>query len=105
MIPYRSRWPLGAVTLGALLFAAACGSASDPPTPPPAAGDVQTPPTGGAAVEAWLESGDYRAWHCEAAVHGARSPSPHGLGRICSNGALAAATASEGPWPAGAAAV
>lgn len=62
----------------------------------------QTPPQGEAAVKAWLAGGDYQKWHCETAEHDARTPSPHGVNRICSNDALAAASA---PFPQGSAAV
>jgi hypothetical protein len=65
----------------------------------------QVPPEGAAAVEAWLQAGSYKQWHCEAAVHDARSPSPHGFNRICSNDAIANNASGSGAWPAGAAAV
>ncbi len=68
-------------------------------------GDAQNPAQGAAEVEAWLAKGQYKAWHCEAAVHAARSPSPHGFNRICSNDVLSAAATGTGPWPKGAAAV
>jgi cytochrome c553 len=69
------------------------------------AGTAQLPPEGGAAVEAWLTTGAYKQWHCEAAVHAARSPSPHGFNRICSNDAIASNATGTAAWPAGAAAV
>jgi len=48
--------------------------------------NAQTPPaTNSAAVEAWITAGSYKTWHCETAPHDARSPSPHGTNRICSN--------------------
>jgi Cytochrome P460 len=65
----------------------------------------QLPPLGEAAVEAWLETGAYEDWHCEADVHESRSPSPHGYNRICSNDAIAAMAQGSGDWPKGAAAV
>jgi hypothetical protein len=65
--------------------------------------ETQQPPQGASAVEAWLASGAYKSWQCEAAVHEARSPSPHGFNRICSNDLISATSA--GPWPKGAAAV
>jgi len=68
-------------------------------------GDAQTPPQGGTAVEAWLAKGDYKNWTCEAAVHEARSPSPHGFNRICSNDVIAGAATGTDDWPEGAAAV
>ena len=58
-------------------------------------------------VEAWLATGAYKNWHCEPAVHAARSPSPHGFDRVCSND-LVNPTASDeeaGAWPIGAAEV
>lgn len=61
----------------------------------------QTPPMGGASVEAWLATGEYKNWHCESAGHMARDPSPHGFNRICSNWLIA----GNVDWPAGAAAV
>src|SRR5215510_13913647 len=63
-----------------------------------------TPPMGGAALEAWLATGAYRQWRCEPAVHEARPPSPHGFNRICSNAAIATNVSGSGPWPEGAAA-
>jgi hypothetical protein len=49
-------------------------------------GDPQTPPTtNGAAVEAWLEKGDYKNWTCETAAHAQLKVSPHGFNRVCSN--------------------
>jgi hypothetical protein len=94
-----------------LLFAAilalvACGGAGDAPAPAPdTGGDAQTPPAGGPALEVWLAGGAHKRWHCEAQVHGPRSPSLHGLARICTNDALTGALGSEGEWPVGAAAV
>jgi len=66
--------------------------------------DAQTPPTGDeTAMSAWLAEGDYNAWACESAPHAARSPSPHGINRICSNDALS--THGKGEYPVGAAGV
>jgi hypothetical protein len=45
----------------------------------PAKGEAQTPPQGYVAIEAWLKTGVYKDWQCEAEVHAARSPSPHGF--------------------------
>ncbi len=99
--------------LGLLLLVpaavAACGDADPADATPDAAdpsGDAasaQLPPTGRAALEAWLATGAYRSWSCEPAPHPARPPGAHGTNRICSNDALAA-TAS-GPVPVGAASV
>jgi len=84
-----------------------CSSSSPAPagdTAPPDAAS-QTPPQGAAAVQAWLATKAYKAWHCESAVHAARSPSPHGFNQICSNDLIAASASSTAPWPEGAAAV
>jgi hypothetical protein len=72
-----------------------------------AAGNAETPPTSGPDLEAWLQTGAYKNWHCEPTVHAARSPSPHGFDRVCSND-LVNPTASDsdaGPWRTGAAEV
>ena len=74
-------------------------------TPVSAAADANLPPTGATAIEAWLKTGQYKNWHCEPAVHDARSPSPHGFNRICSNDVIAAHAAEGVAWPKGAAAV
>lgn len=68
-----------------------------------ASDDDQIPPSGAAAVEAWLSEGAYLDWTCEPAVHDARSPSPHGKNRICSNDVLSAH--GTGTYPVDAAAV
>lgn len=70
-----------------MLPLAACGG-SDPQAPPT---------TGMAAVESWLTQGLYKSWHCEPAAHAARSPSPHGMNRICSNNLLSGAGTGEYP--------
>lgn len=100
-----------AVSCCAAVCVAGCGS--DASTPADAGADApsgdapavsQLPPiTGRADIEAWIATGAYRSWHCEPAPHAARSPSPHGSNRICSNDALSG-TAS-GDYPVGAAAV
>jgi hypothetical protein len=67
--------------------------------------DAQTPPQGGVAtMKTWLATGDYKMWHCEAAEHASKDPSPHGVNRICSNDKLAGAGAS-GNFPVGSAGV
>jgi hypothetical protein len=76
------------------------GSSTAPP-----AGSDQLPPHGYTAISAWLSDGDYMDWACEPAVHEARSPSPHGFNRICSNDVLAADATSSTDWRKGAAAV
>jgi hypothetical protein len=80
-----------------LVVLAACGSGDD--------GDDQTPPTGASAVEAWIAQASYKTWACEPAVHAARSPSPHGFNRICSNDLIANNATATTEWPEGAAAV
>jgi hypothetical protein len=65
----------------------------------------QRPPQGAAAVEAWLKKGEYKDWQCESGVHAARSPSPHGFNRICSNDAISSRATDDGAWPEGAAGV
>jgi hypothetical protein len=65
----------------------------------------ETPPMGAATVEAWLATGAYKKWKCEPAVHMARSPSPHGFNRICSNDVIESTVDSPDPWSEGAAAV
>jgi hypothetical protein len=86
------------------------GSGGEAPTTSAAAssgagGDAQTPPRGEAEVEAWLAAGSYTSWRCESDVHAARSPSPHGFNRVCSNDLIASNASGDAPWPAGAAAV
>lgn len=68
-----------------------------------AQGSDQLPPRGADAVEAWLADGAYLAWTCEPQPHAARSPSPHGINRICSNDLLSAH--GDGEYPVGAASV
>jgi hypothetical protein len=69
------------------------------------AGVGQTPPMGASALEAWLETGEYKSWHCESAPHLFRSPSPHGYNRICSNDVLSKSASGSRAWGKGAAAV
>ena len=99
----------------AALFSAACGSSDQSPgmmttesstgTHPVAAGNAQAPAMGASEVTDWLQGGAYLSWHCEPSVHEARTPSPHGFNRICSNDLLAQSAAANGPWPKSAAAV
>jgi hypothetical protein len=72
---------------------------------PEAGSNAQTPPMGASAIQSWLASGVYKSWHCETAVHTARSPSPHNVDRVCSNDAIANNANGTGAWPEGAAAV
>lgn len=74
-------------------------------TPVSAAAPANLPPVGATAVEAWLQTGAYKNWHCESAIHSARSPSPHGFNRICSNPVISTHVTGVAPWPKGAAAV
>ena len=68
--------------------------------------DPQLPPSSNAAdVETWLAGGYYKSWQCESEKHPARSPSPHGINRICNNAKLMAQPAGPGEYPVGAAAV
>ncbi len=59
---------------------------------------AQVPPTGAAAIDAWLAAGSYKSWACLPA---ARAPlagvSPHGQNRVCTNAALSAHGAGEYP--------
>ncbi len=97
------------------LSLAACGDdnntnlipdVGDPdPDGPSNLGTPQTPPTGATALDAWIAEGHYKLWNCEAKVHGARSPGPHGFNRICTNDALSNALPGTSDWPVGAAAV
>lgn len=63
----------------------------------------EVPPQNATDLEAWLQEGHYKSWKCESAPHAARSPSPHGMNRICSNTLLSAHGAGE--YPIGAATV
>lgn len=91
-----SSWLRSGLVVGFVPLAlAACGGGAD---------STQVPPQGEAQVKSWLATGDYKEWHCEAAEHDARSPSPHGVNRICSNDALSA-TAAGANYPADSAAV
>lgn len=75
-----------------------------PAAPASTPGDATTPPTGTEAeVSAWLAKGEYKAWKCETAPHAARSPSPHGMNRICSNPTLS--SHGTGEFPTGSAGV
>lgn len=65
--------------------------------------DSVPPTTGFNDLEAWLATGAYKSWVCEASPHAARANSAHVANRICNNPSLAAAGA--GAFPAGAAAV
>jgi hypothetical protein len=79
----------------------ACGDDSSTP----AAKTDQTPPQGAKALEAWLSTGAYKNWQCEAAVHESRAPSPHAYNRICANDVVSAHADGKTDWPVGAAGV
>ncbi len=86
------------VSLFVVTGALACGGGAS-------TDEHQLPPTTGrTAIEAWISAGHYKAWHCESAAHAARSPSPHGQNRICSNDAMSN-FAGAGEYPIGSAAV
>jgi hypothetical protein len=66
-------------------------------------GADQIPPQGYAAIDPWLDAGEYTDWNCEAAPHAGAGVSPHGMNRICSNDL--ASTHTTGEFPIGAASV
>ena len=75
--------------------AAGCPAAC-PAACPAVGGDAQTPPRGtDTVIETWLTAASYKGagWKCETAVHAARSPSPHGMNKICNNTELTATVA------------
>ncbi len=84
-----------------------CGSSSSGGAPIPfMAGDAQTPPMGASNVVTWLATGQYKAWHCESAVHAPRITSPHApFDRVCSNELVNANVTATTPRPEGAAEV
>jgi hypothetical protein len=90
------------------ILLAACSSSNSPSAATGAdassTSNLQTPPTNGHDVETWLQARSYKSWHCEAAPHPARSPSPHGMNRICSND-LTSSFSGTGERPQGTAAV
>jgi len=101
MIRYsKHSWSASGIALALALGTAGCGDGAANST-----GTNQTPPMGAQAIDAWLAAGTYKSWHCETAVHEARSPSPHGFNRICSNDLVANNVAGTAAWPKGAAAV
>ena len=81
----------------AIAAAAGCGGDDEMETTP-TEDAAQVPPAGPAsAVQAWIDAGHYKKWHCEAAAHGPISISPHGMQRICSNDKLSAHGTGEYP--------
>lgn len=70
---------------------------------PSGPGDAQTPPAGGAALDAWLATGAYKSWACESGPMSPRPNGAHGRNRVCSNGL--AQLNSGGEYAAGAASV
>ncbi len=102
---------VAAVTVVATMAGCAGDDAGEaagcPAACPAAAGDAQTPPQGtDAVIRAWLTAGSYKGagWKCEPAVHANRSPSPHGMNKICNNTKLTASVA-PGLYEFGAASV
>ncbi len=117
-------------SLGIALAAAAffsCSSAAEEPTggggapgggppvassspdggasPGPASDAGTTIPIGTQAeLDAWLQSGAYKTWACEASAHDRRPGSGHSRNRICVNPALRQ-DKGAGPYPVGAAGV
>lgn len=81
--------------MGAVVSTAGCSDDEEAGCPaacpagcPAPAGDAQTPPQGSdAVISAWISAASYKGagWKCEPAVHAARSPSPHGMNKICNN--------------------
>jgi len=94
-------WSLKA-TFVCIAFSVSCSS-----TTSKSSDDDQMPPTTTQAdVEAWLATGKYKSWHCEAAPHAPRGPSAHGpFNRICTNNLVSSNATATGVWPKGAAAV
>lgn len=79
---------------------AGCPAACPAGCPAPA-GDAQTPPQGSdSVIGTWLAAASYKGagWKCEPAVHANRSPSPHGMNKICNNTKL---TGTIAPAPYG----
>jgi hypothetical protein len=66
-------------------------------------GDSQTPPMGDVNMTAWLASGSYKSWSCEAAPHPSSASSAHGTSRACANNLMSGA--GPGEYPVGAASV
>jgi hypothetical protein len=66
--------------------------------------DPQLPPRGSSDLLTWIEAGHYKSWSCEPEPHAARTGSPHGKNRICSNELLTSSTGT-GPYPVGAAGI
>jgi hypothetical protein len=92
------------VVVASTLWLYACGGGeSTAPATGGSPGDAQTPAMGAAAMDAWLAQKHHQAWRCEPAAHAARSPSPHGRNRVCSNALMSAH--GQGEYPVGAAAV
>jgi hypothetical protein len=93
-----------------VLLAAGCASsppsgdaaASSPGSDAGAASSPEVPPQGQQALEAWLATGAYKGWHCEAQISPSRGGA-HGSDRICTNDLLHAAPAP--PFPLGSASV
>lgn len=72
-----------------------CGTDPDQQPNPPVGADAQTPPTGQAALDAWLATGVYKAWACESGPMNARPNGAHGRNRVCSNSVVKMNTGGE----------
>ena len=88
----------------AWIVVVACACDDGPTTVGDVIDDPQLPPRGSDDLLAWIEAGHYQSWSCEPEAHPARTGSPHGNNRICSNELLAAST-GIGPYPVGAAGI
>jgi hypothetical protein len=86
----------------AVLLVFALGCDDGPTTFGDVVDDPQLPPRGSDDLLTWIEAGHYKTWACEPEAHPARTGSPHGKNRICSNDALVTSTGT-GPYPVGAA--
>lgn len=85
------------------LLITGCGTDTGQGPGPSGAGDAQTPPAEATSLEAWLATGVYKAWACEAGPMDARPNGAHGRNRVCSNGLMSRHGAGE--YPVGSAAV
>jgi hypothetical protein len=78
------------VVVAAIVAAVGAAGALGCVAPGSAAVDDSLPPvTSAAAVEAWLATGSYLTWQCEAAPHASRDPRHQVQSRVCNNRALA----------------
>jgi hypothetical protein len=98
-----SRLKLILVLLAGCNGGAAAPDAGVPADAVIAAGTLELPPQGRAALEAWLAAGHYKSWTCEMGISNKRLNGAHGRHRICSNRLLIDST--DGAYPVGAASV